>query len=169
MMFIADFFPTFITLAGGKHEQDLPIDGIDMTRMLFGGAPSPRDEIVFEVAGSVRLPTIRHGDYKLMGDMLFNIEEDPAETTDVAPKHPDLVARLKSRLEEVGRGRPPLGEKPLVMDPPLPYVYGHEENRDPPEWLKRAVDAVRARQPKEWPPGETPWPQAPRGAHAAKP
>jgi arylsulfatase A-like enzyme len=162
MMFIADFFSTFITLAGGKHEQELPVDSIDMTGMLFGGEPSPRTEIIFEVAGSVRLPTIRSGDYKLMGDFLYNIVEDPGETDDVAAKHPEIVKKLKARLEEVGKERPPLGDKPLLMRPPLPYVYGREENANPPEWLKTAVDKVRATQPKEWPAGETPWPQAPK-------
>ncbi len=168
MMFVADFFSTFITLAGGKHEQELPVDGIDMTGMLFEGEPSPRDEIVFEVAGSVRLPTIRSGDYKLMGDMLFDIRNDPYEKFDVATKHPEIVAKLRARLDEVGKERPPLGDKPLLMDPPLPYVYGREENANPPAWLRKAVDAVRAKQPKEWAPGETPWPQAPKGAHASQ-
>jgi hypothetical protein len=62
----------------------------------------------------------------------------------------------------VGKQRPPLGDKPLLMDPPLPYVYGLDENKNPPQWLKDAVDKVRATQPKEWAPGETPWPQAPK-------
>ena len=31
-----------------------------------------------------------------------------------------------------------------------------------------AVDAVRSTQPKEWAPGETPWPKAPVGANASK-
>lgn len=168
MMFIADFFSTFVTLAGGKHEQELPLDSRDMTGMLFRGEPSPRDEIIFEVSGSVRLPTIRKGDYKLMGDMLFDVRADPGETTDIAARHPGIVKRLRARLEEVANERPPLGAKPLVMDPPLPYIYGLEENRNPPPWLKRAVEKVRAAQPKEWPPGETPWPQAPKGAHASK-
>jgi len=168
MMFIADFFSTFITLAGGRHGQELPLDSIDMTGMLLGGKPSPRDEIIFEVAGSVRLPTIRSGDYKLMGDMLFNVRADPGEKTDIAANHPEIVKRLKGRLREAAGLRPPLGDKPLIMDPPLPYIYGREENRNPPEWLKKAVERVRATQPKEWPPGETPWPQAPRGAHASQ-
>jgi len=146
----------------------MPVDGLDMTGMLFDGRPSPRDEIVFEVAGSVRLPTIRSGDYKLMGEMLFNIKEDPYETTDIANRHPELVARLAARLDEVGKERPPLGDKPLLMDPPLPFIYGSEENENPPEWLKKAVETVRATQPKEWAPGETPWPQAPKGANASK-
>ncbi len=101
MSFIADFFPTFITVAGGKHEQDRPIDGIDMTTCWFGGQDSPRQEIVFDVAGSVRLPTLRAGDFKLMGDALYNIRTDPGEQHDVAEKHPDVVARLRERLQQL--------------------------------------------------------------------
>lgn len=169
MMFVADWYSTFITLAGGKHAQPMPVDAIDMTDMLFGPAESPRHEIVFEVAGSVRLPTIRSGDYKLMGDMLFNIKDDPSERHDVAKKHPKIVERLANRLAEVGAQRPPLGDKPLLMDPPLPYIYGLNENKNVPAWLKTHVDAIRAKQPKNWAPGTTPWPQAPKGAFAAKP
>ncbi len=168
LVFIADFFPTFVTLAGGKHEQPRPIDGLDMTEALFAGEPSPRDEIIFDVSGSVRLPTIRQGDFKLMGDMLFDIKNDPAEQTDVALKHPRLVAKLRERVVKVGLERPPLGEKPLLMDPPLPYVYGADEQAETPQWLIDKVDAVRATQPKEWAPGETPWPKAPQGAEASK-
>lgn len=168
MMFVADWYSTFITLAGGKHQQETAVDAHDMTGMLFAGKPSPREEIVYEVTGSVRLPTIRSGDYKLMGDMLFNVKTDPGEKSDIAKKHPDIVKTLAARLKEVDAERPPLGDKPLLMDPPLPYIYGQAENQNPPEWLKRAVDAVRATQKKDWAPGETPWPQAPKGAHAAK-
>jgi len=168
MMFVADFYSTFITLAGGNHEQDRPVDALDMTEMLFEGKSSPRSEIIFEVAGSVRLPTIRSGDHKLMGDMLFNIKTDPGEKSDIAAINPDIVRILSARLEAVGKERPPLGDKPLLMHPPLPYIYGQVENTNPPQWLKTHVDSVRAAQPQEWAPGKTPWPQAPMGAHAAK-
>ncbi len=103
-----------------------------------------------------------------MGEMLFNIAKDPGEKNDIAAQEPEIVGRLAARLEEAGAQRPPLGDKPLLMDPPLPYIYGQAENQDPPAWLKAVVDAVRAKQPQEWAPGETPWPQAPKGAHAAK-
>ncbi len=168
LVFITDFFPTFITLAEGSHEQERAIDGIDMTEMLFGGAKSERTEIVYDVAGSVRLPTIRQGDFKLMGDVLYNVAADPGEQTDVAKQHPELVQKLKARIDAVGNERPPLGDKPLLMDPPLPYVYGLEEQADVPAWLVEAVDAIRATQPQEWAPGETPWPKAPQGASASK-
>lgn len=168
LMFIADFFPTFVTLAGGETKQERPLDGMDMCDWLFGSAESPRTEIVYDVSGSVRLPTIRSGAFKLMGDALYNIEKDPAETTDIASKHPDLVKKLSKRLLAIGAERPPLGDKPDLMDPPLPYVYGQDEQSGTPDWLIKTVDAIRATQPTEWAPGETPWPKAPKGATASK-
>ena len=168
MSFIADFFPTFITLAGGSHQQERAIDGLDMTACWFGGGESPRKEIVFDVAGSVRLPTLRSGDFKLMGDALYNIRTDPGEQQDIAGKHPHVVARMHRRLQVLAAERPPLGDKPLLMDPPLPYVYGADEQQEIPLWLSSHVDAIRALQPQEWAPGETPWPKAPEGANAAK-
>jgi arylsulfatase A-like enzyme len=167
-MFISDFFPTFISLAGGSHEQERPIDGIDMTEMLFEGSQSKRTEIIYDVTGSARLPTIRSGDFKLMGDVLYNVVKDPGEQNDVAAEHLDIVKRLAARLEEAGNERPPLGDKPLVMDPPLPYIYGLEEQKNTPNWLVKAVEEVRKTQPTEWAPGETPWPKAPQGANASK-
>ena len=97
LMFITDFFPTFLTLANGNASRENAVDGIDMTRMLFGKTASPRDEIIFDVTGSVRVPTIRKGDFKLMGNALYNIRMDPSETTDVAAQHPDLVEKLQIR------------------------------------------------------------------------
>lgn len=162
MMFIADFYSTFITLAGGKHEQALPVDSIDMTAMLFAGRQtSPRTEVAFEVKGSVRAATLRAGDWKIMGDRLYNIEEDPYERFDVASKFPQVFARMKARLADLAAQRPPLGDKPLLMDPPLPFVYGMHENNEVPQWLIDHVQSVRATQPTEWAEGETPWPQAP--------
>ena len=168
LVFISDFFPTFVTLAGGRHQQERPLDGIDMTSMLFGDQESTREEIVFDVSGSVRLPTIRSGDYKLMGDMLYNIKTDPSESTDIASGHPERVTKMRARVTALGNQRPPLGDKPLLMDPPLPYVYGLQEQQNVPDWLIKAVDQVRAKQPTEWAPGETPWPKAPQGAEASK-
>lgn len=75
---------------------------------------------------------------------------------------------MKARLASYSAQRPPLGEKPLLMEPPLPHVYGLEEQENTPDWLISLVDAVRAKQPTQWAPGETPWPKAPQGAVASK-
>ena len=150
MMFVADWYSTLITLGGGNHDQKLRVDAIDMTDMLFNGRSGKRTEIIFDVTGSVRIPTIRSGDYKLMGSKLYNIVTDPSERTDIASNHPKLVTKLKARLKEVGKERPPLGDKTLLMDPPLPYTYGIEENKNPPEWLIKNVEEYRNTQTKTW-------------------
>ncbi len=168
MVFVGDWFATFLAVAGAPQKEKTAVDSFDLTATLFGEKPSPRDEIIFDVEGSVRLPTIRKGDFKLMGDMLFNIANDPAEATDIAKAHPKIVADLSAKLKAAADSRPPLGDKPLIMEEPLPYVYGLEESENIPSWLKEKVDAVRATQPTEWGPGETPWPQAPKGANASK-
>jgi hypothetical protein len=103
-----------------------------------------------------------------MGDSLYDLKNDPYEENDVAESHPRIVRKLSKRLEKIGQKRPPLGDKPLLMEPPLPYVYGQNEQDDTPQWLIQAVEAVRAKQPTEWAPGETPWPKAPQGAVASK-
>jgi len=168
MMFVADWYSTFIEIAGGRHEQELPVDSLDMNAMIFEGVESPRDEIIYDVSGSVRLPSIRKGDFKLMGEMLFNVVEDPSEQNDLAAAHPEVVVELLARVTAAGEERPPMGEKPLLMDPPLPWVYGQEENQEVPQWVKDHVSAIRATQPTEYAPGETPWPKAPQGANASK-
>ena len=162
MMHVVDFFSTFANLAGASLKQERKLDSIDMSSALFDGKKSPRTEIVFEVTGSVRYPTIRSGNYKLMGPELYDIVNDPFERNNIASSHPGIVAQLQKKLEATAKERPPLGEKPLLMTPALPYVYGMEENEDPPQWLIDHVNKYRAKQPKSWPPGKTPWPQAPK-------
>lgn len=161
LMHMIDLYPTLVRLAGGSLQQELPLDGLDMTEMLLRGGRSSRQEIIFEVTGSVRVPAIRQGNYKLVGHELFDLAQDPYETTDIAARHLELVTRLKQRLKEVSAERPALGEKAALMIPPLPYVYGEDENRDPPAWLKEIVEARRRFQPQELPPGVTPWPKPP--------
>ncbi len=162
MMHVVDLFATFVKLAGGTLEQKQKLDSLDQSDAIFNGAPSPRTEIIYDVTNCVRIPTIRSGDFKLMGERLYNIVKDPSEKENIAANHPDVVARLAKRLAEAGAERPPLGDKPLLMQPRLPYVYGMEENKNPPQWLIDSVDALRAKQPQSWPEGKTPWPQAPK-------
>jgi len=162
MMFIADFYSTFITLAGADPNQLRPVDGMDMTGVILNGRPSPRDEIIFDVAGCVRQPSIRKGDYKLVGQELYNVRDDPYENNDIAKVRPDLVELLSKRLAEAAAERPPLPRMDILMSPALPWVYGERENASAPEWLKQHVLEVRKTQPKDWPNGTTPWPQAPK-------
>jgi arylsulfatase A-like enzyme len=159
---VIDLFPTLITLAGGSLQQEFPLDGMDMNAVIFGNQPSPRTELVIEVAGSVRLPTLRQGNFKLVGDELYHLATDPAETTDIAALHPQILSTMQARLKQLAAERPPLGDLPILMDPALPWIYGRDENASAPEWIKAHVTSVREAQPQTWAPGTTPWPQAPK-------
>ncbi|MFT7172638.1 MAG: hypothetical protein ACI9NQ_000850 [Paracoccaceae bacterium] len=162
LMHVTDLYSTFATLAGASLKQERELDGKNMTDVLFADAKSPRNEIIFEVSGSVRLPAIRKGKYKLVGKELYNLEVDPSEKNNIAEKHPEIAKELSSRVAEVGRQRPPLTGMDRLMSPALPWVYGQQENKNVPEWLKQEVQKIRKTQPKEWAPGTTPWPQAPK-------
>ena len=162
LMHVTDLFPTFVTLAGASLEQELPLDGFDMTAVLFEGQPSPRKEILLEATGSVRLPTLRSGSYKLVGKELYDLSVDPYEQTDIAKSHPDIVESLRARILELSVERPPLGELNVLMEPALPYVYGREENKRVSGWIKDHVNRIRRTQPQSYPPGRTPWPSAPK-------
>lgn len=162
LMHVTDFYSTLVSLGGGSLEQERTLDGMDMTDMLLKNIESPRDEIVFEVSNSVRLPSIRKGDFKLTGKELYNIVLDPSERNDIASVHPEVVNELTKRVEYYGKQRPPMPKMNLLMTPALPWVYGQQENAKTPQWLKDIMMGVRETQPKHWPQGKTPWPQAPK-------
>lgn len=162
LMYIGDLYNTFVSLGSGSLEQELPLDGIDMSEVILSDAKSPREEIVFEVSQSVRFPAIRLGDYKLIGGELYNIISDPEESQNIAEANPDIVQQLKDRLDVLGNERPPMPDMSLLMSPALPWVYGQQENATAPEWLKAHMRAIRATQPQSWAEGTTPWPQAPK-------
>lgn len=162
LMHITDFYNTFVKLGGGNLVQDRPLDGIDMTEVIFGNAKSPRTEIVFEVDGSVRFPAIRRGPYKLIGAKLFDIEKDPLEQNNIAGAYPEMVTELQKRVTEIGAERPPMPDMNLLMTPALPWIYGQRENAHAPDWVKTHLQPIRAKQPQTWAEGTTPWPQAPK-------
>lgn len=162
LMHITDFYSTFVKLGGGSLEQARPLDGIDMSAVILEDVASPREEIIFEVSNSVRFPAIRQGDYKLIGGELYNIAQDPSESRDIAKEKPEIAAALSARVQAVGEERPPMPDMSLLMTPALPWVYGQAENAQAPQWVKDLMVEVRARQPQSWPPGKTPWPQAPK-------
>lgn len=162
MMHITDFYPTLLEWAGGKISEEEQVDGFSMVDMIENTAESPREEIIFEVSGSVRPPAIRLGDYKLIGEELFNIAVDPYETKDISGQQPEVLNKLKARVEAVGKERPPMPDMSRLMTPALPWIYGEKENAQAPDWLKAHVMKIRDQQPKEWAEGTTPWPQAPK-------
>ncbi len=104
-----DLFPTFVKLGGGTVPDDRPIDGVDLSAVLRGTGPSPRDTMFFY--RGTRLFAVRHGRFKAHfitqpaygggaaeehdPPLLYDLHEDPSEQFDVAEQHPDVVAELR--------------------------------------------------------------------------
>jgi arylsulfatase A len=98
-----DLFPTLVRAAGGRIPDDRPMDGYDLMPLLSGGGQSPRHEL-FYIQGA-RPEAVRQDAWKLRlgvpdaAPELYDLDRDPGERLDVAKDHPDVVARLRSRLE----------------------------------------------------------------------
>ena len=113
-----DIYPTLLGLAGLSPEKDYPLDGEDITAILLDpSTPSKRDALVWEYTNyshySVRtgrfasewVNVIQMDGYKLteivdtQKFILYNLNTDPYETTDLAASTPEMVERLRARLD----------------------------------------------------------------------
>lgn len=111
---VVDMLPTLAKLAGASTAGTKPLDGSDVWSTIAEGAPSPRKEIVYNV--EMFRGAVRQGDWKLVWRAtlpakveLFNIPQDPAEAHNLASDHPDLVAQLQKRIDELAvQSRPSL-------------------------------------------------------------
>ncbi len=149
LLHVVDLFPTFAGLAGAEPETELPLDGIDAWRAIAGGAPSPRQELVHS------LKVMRVGDWKLIEEdglhwgggrtsslKLYNIGEDPYETTNLASGETAKVAELRKRLEyhrQFARDHAPARNVPRSA-----VVYGERENAAYRAAVRRALREQQA-------------------------
>ena len=114
-----DLAPTFLDLAGFLS----PVEGWDGTSLAAsvrdGSEPRPHP-VVMEVpegapsgVETIRQQAIREGSYKLVTsledervtDALYDLVADPNERRNLARERPEVVARLRARLEDVRRER----------------------------------------------------------------
>lgn len=115
---IADWFPTFATLAGGATDKSKPLDGMNVWQTVSTGAPSPRKEVLYNVdplGGALSV-----GNWKLVWKAslpqkveVFDLKRDPSETTNLANEQPDVASAFQARLTEFAmQMAPPL----LIME-----------------------------------------------------
>ena len=141
LMHVADLFPTFAGLAGADTGGGLPLDGLDVWEAIANGAESPREEVVHS------LDVIRVGDWKLLEEdgefangkssplQLYNIAEDPYETTNLASSETARVAALRERLvyhrpfaRDAEPGAPIPGLDRIDSTDDRLVMFGEEEN-----------------------------------------
>jgi arylsulfatase A-like enzyme len=112
-----DLLPTFARLAGTRPPSDRIIDGRDIWPLLAGtkGARSPHEAFFYYYMA--QLQAVRAGKWKLhlpleakwvsfggrtrkSGAALYDLDADIGETTNLAGKHPEVVARLMALAEK---------------------------------------------------------------------
>ena len=115
---VLDFFPTIVTLAGGKIPDDRPYDGVNMMPVLEGKEMPGRTIYYYY---TYHLDAIRKGKWKLHfryydhskggyvvernwvtpeRPLLFDLQADPSEKYDVADRYPDIVKELQEAAEK---------------------------------------------------------------------
>ena len=98
-----DMFAMALAAAGAPLPKDRTIDGRDPTATLTGKAPSPHEALFFRFYGRPR--AVRAGNYKLLKTskkqpwQLFDVVADIGETTDLAAKKPELVAKMSKQFD----------------------------------------------------------------------
>jgi len=106
-----DWFPTFMTLAGGEMPTDRPHDGRDISPVLLGTGARADSEFYANYidpwTDDVILPVYeimehRSGVWKyvaLNDGELYNLEADISETTNLKDAHPKIYNRLKNEYD----------------------------------------------------------------------
>jgi arylsulfatase A-like enzyme len=104
----ADWMPTLTKLAGWSRPAEVKFDGLDIWPLLTGAVekPEPRTVYVPHPSGAA----VFHGDWKLIARKakhprteLFNLANDPLETTDLAAREPARVTELQTMLSNLRR------------------------------------------------------------------
>ncbi|MCD6394241.1 MAG: arylsulfatase [Planctomycetes bacterium] len=109
--YFADFLPTAAQLGGIRPPAN--IDGISVAEVLYAAKP-PKELatklsnrfLYWEDIGKKEFSqAVRYGDYKAVRPPqgkpleLYNLKNDIGETTDIAARHPEVVAKIEKYLE----------------------------------------------------------------------
>jgi arylsulfatase A len=159
-----DLLPTAVSIAGGKLPDEPVIDGRDLSPLLMGKTQDSPREAHYYFSG-YNLQAIRQGPWKLAlapqpesmgkgtsGDAvknprLYNLDEEINEQTDLAEKHPEIVARLRKLAEkmsaEIGGNLPTARRPPGSVEQPT-TLYPSEDPQTPAKNKARTKAAKNA-------------------------
>ncbi len=108
--YFPDVMPTLMEFIGASASVPKGIDGVSFAPTLHGETDrqKPHSHLLWEFAGYGGQQAVRAGDWKgIRRDLqkgkskleLYNLKTNVHESTDVAAKHPDIVARLSRILD----------------------------------------------------------------------
>ena len=101
-----DMMPTLAELAGAEEFVPLDVDGLSIAPTLLGNGDEQgqHDFLYWEWDQRGHDRALRHGKWKLVSSepgvwQVFDLETDISESNDVAPEHPDLIARAEEWIK----------------------------------------------------------------------
>ncbi|MEM1195949.1 MAG: arylsulfatase [Pseudomonadota bacterium] len=137
MVTVQDVAPTLTAIAGAPVGED-HFDGRNVWSALRTNTPAAVKDYIVATRTPNQSDALYRYPHKLIedarGQRLYNLEDDPLETRDLAGSEPEIVARLSTALAEFPRGENvaiPLQE--VVDDPDF---FGGKEDREP--WAEQA-------------------------------
>jgi arylsulfatase A-like enzyme len=101
-----DLSATFLTAAGGEMPKDKPFDGVDLMPLVTGERAVEERDFCWRMQRSNRtMKAIRRGKWKYVNDgntmdLLFDLEVDAGERTNLNFRHPEVVMDLKKRMAD---------------------------------------------------------------------
>lgn len=114
-----DLLPTLSSLAGIPVASTKPLDGRDLSPLLFDSKPAWPDRTLFSLHN--RRVSVRTQQYRLDPDgRLFDMVADPGQTKDVAPERAEAAARLTKAAADWSQE-----VLPLVGPDDRPYPVGY--------------------------------------------
>jgi arylsulfatase A len=105
-----DFYPTLVSLAGGKLPETQKFDGKNILPELMGNNPEQERTLFWHYPvyhHDVPKSVIRKGDWKLIENLvdhtfeLYNIKEDISESNNLAESNPEKLNELKGELKDI--------------------------------------------------------------------
>ncbi len=121
-----DLLPTICELAGAELPADRPLDGRSLTSLLTAESEQSPHERLYHMWDRQRPSltarwAIAGPRYKLVGEELYDLENDPGEEHDIASAHPKIAASMReefvSWFDDASSGQ---------TFEPLPVVVGEE-------------------------------------------
>jgi arylsulfatase A-like enzyme len=156
MVHVMDVFPTSLAAAGVSPDSSTAIDGVNLLPFVQGtDTASPHEKLCWLVGDNKqwRIPGrdtnlarkligIREGNFKLVqlgGEppQLFDLSNDPGESTDLSSQTPHRVAAMKADFDQWR-----LQMKPQVIPDDHP-LYGKKRNKTPGGLKSKAKDKAR--------------------------
>jgi arylsulfatase A-like enzyme len=100
-----DWTATLLEIAGAAADPDYPLDGASLAGYLLRGSDVPDRDLFWRTRSNRAL---RRGKWKYLrlstSDALYDVEADPREQANLAARHPEIVAELRARWEQINAG-----------------------------------------------------------------